>query len=471
LEAGGEDRLEEAFRLVESSKSRALADILARYVRGESGAGSSDNAESGKTRDRLLKLIEELNWYGSRAGSEDEKGERRAPALALRYRARVRSCERQVSQLFRRLEAEGGTFADVQRMNPLGLGDLRSALDADETAIEFFIVEDRISAFIVTREGVKIARDFASRRCVDSLLASLRFQLEKFGYGRDYAGAHVKQLKDGADKHLAALYEEVFEPLELMIDNDKLVILPHGPLHYVPFHALTDGRTYLVDSFEISYAPSAAVLSLCRSRKRHESHKPRSKAAVSISQAREMVAVGVASPDIPNVEDEIGALGNIFPGMVKLTGKEATGRNLLRRASDARFLHIASHGYFRPDNPMFSYLKLSDSNLTFYNLLDMKLKAEMVTLSACQTGVNAVFPGDELHGLMRGFMYAGASSLVVSLWRASDASTAALMAEMYKHIRAGSTKRAALRTAQIRVKQDYAHPYYWAPFVLMGNPV
>jgi CHAT domain-containing protein len=120
---------------------------------------------------------------------------------------------------------------------------------------------------------------------------------------------------------------------------------------------------------------------------------------------------------------------------------------------------------------MFSFLKLADSPLNFYSLLDLELEAEMVTLSACHTGVNMVFPGDELHGLMRGFLYAGAPSLVASLWAVSDRSTSELMREMYSRISAGETKRAALRAAQLLVKEQYGHPYYWAPFILMGNPL
>ena len=118
---------------------------------------------------------------------------------------------------------------------------------------------------------------------------------------------------------------------------------------------------------------------------------------------------------------------------------------------------------------MFSFLKLADSRLNFYSLLDLKLSAELVTLSACHTGVNKVFPGDELHGLMRGFLHAGAPSLVASLWATSDASTAQLMKEMYGQIRAGASKRAALRSAQRAVKNEYGHPYYWAPLHLDGK--
>ena len=182
------------------------------------------------------------------------------------------------------------------------------------------------------------------------------------------------------------------------------------------------------------------------------------------------MAVGVSDTMAPNISKEINTIRAIFPDSIDLTGNEATRENLFRFAPEARFLHLASHGCFQRDNPMFSYLKLADCRLSFYNLLDLTLKSEIVTLSACQTGVNAILPGDELHGLMRGFLYAGAPSLVVSLWTVNDQSTAELMKEMYLRIRAGCSKRSALREAQLAIKQAYEHPFYWAPFVLMGSP-
>jgi CHAT domain-containing protein len=160
----------------------------------------------------------------------------------------------------------------------------------------------------------------------------------------------------------------------------------------------------------------------------------------------------------------------MFPGATSLCGDRATRENLLRFGPRARYLHLASHGVFRSDNPMFSFLKLADSRLDFYSLMDLKLNADLVTLSACQTGVNAIFPGDELHGLMRGFLQAGAPSLVVSLWTVNDSSTAEFMKELYQCLERGETKRQALRAAHVRIKAERPHPYYWAPFVLIGDP-
>jgi CHAT domain-containing protein/tetratricopeptide (TPR) repeat protein len=475
LDEGSPELVEEAFRLVESSKSRSLADLIARYVRD---ADAGEEVAEGETRARLAKLIEDLNWYSSHAGIEEDKGDQRRVSVADRYRKDMFRCERQIAQLFRRIEAEGSQFAEIQRMRAATVADLRAVLESDETAVEYFTTGDEVSAFIASRGEIRVARAVASKRDVNRVLESLRFQIEKFNYGADYVETYFSQLKRSADDHLSRLYEMIFAPIEAELAGTRLVVIPHGPLHYVPFHALKDKTGYLVDRFEISYSPSAAVLKLCRARS-----KSLSAEGSQISGSRfkisgepfgdpgaSLVALGVAESGTPNIEDEIHALGAIFPGAVRLTGEEATRDNLLRVAPGARFLHLASHGYFRRDNPMFSFLKLADSPLNFYSLLDLKLNAELVTLSACHTGVNMIFPGDELHGLMRGFLYAGAPSLVVSLWAVSDRSTADLMREMYSHIRAGASKRDALRRAQLKVKDAYGHPYYWAPFVLMGDP-
>jgi CHAT domain-containing protein/tetratricopeptide (TPR) repeat protein len=457
LDEGTPELIDEAFRLVESSKSRSLADLLARYARRPE-TGVRKRGIGDETRARLFKLIEDLNWYGSQAELENDRGDQRRPAVATRYTRRVGDCERQVAQLFRRLEIERADYSFIQRAPTASVSDLRNAIREDEEAIEYFATGDEVSAFVASRNGVRVVRAIASKRDLEQQLTALRFQLEKFSYGARYVDDHFWQLKETTDRCLGKLYDAIFAPLERILNNRRLIIIPHGSLHYVPFHALCDrGGSYLIDRFEISYAPSTAVLKLCLAKK----NRPRSD---------RLVAFGVAERGTPAIEDELRALGAIFPEAVMVAGGDATRDNLMRLAPQARFLHLASHGYFRRDNPMFSFLKLADSRLSFYNLLDMKLNAEMVTLSACHTGINKVFPGDELHGLMRGFLYAGAPALIMSLWAVNDRSTSELMREVYSQIRAGIDKRMALRQAQLAIKDEYGHPYYWAPFVLMGNP-
>lgn len=464
LDSEAVDHVDEAFALVESSKSRALVDLLVRYARRPESEESNLAPES---RQRLAKLIEDLNWYSSQAGLAEDKGDQRGARRADRYRQAVAQCESQIAHLFSRMETEAPGFADIQRIRAASLEELQAVLEPGETVIEYFATAKYISAFIVSRDGVQIARRIARKIEVENLLATLRFQIEKFNYGAEYVETYFGQLRRAANEILNQLYAMLFAPVEASIAGDRLIIIPHGALHYVPFHALHDGADYLIGRFEISYAPSATVLKLCRAKL--FSAATEEQPGVDPNDDR-LVALGVSESGTPNIENEIAEVAALFPNSATLTNERATRDNLFEAAPDAKFLHLASHGYFRRDNPMFSFLKLADSNLHFYNLLDLKLKAEMVTLSACHTGVNKVFPGDELHGLVRGFLYAGAPSVVASLWAVSDRSTAEFMRELYSNIRAGVSKRAALRLAQLAIKDAYGHPYYWAPFVLMGNP-
>jgi CHAT domain-containing protein len=455
----------EAFRLVESSKSRALSDLLARYMLGSNNRGRPEQGTPTR-RAQLLRLMEDLNWYLSQSRLEEEKGKQRTETTLERYRCAALRCERQIKQLFRRMESEHqDDQSDLRR--PIGEADLQNVLQADEVAVEFFTTGGDLSAFIVSPDSIQVIRSLTSNRKVETLISALRFQLEKFGYGPAYLKAHSEQLRKATNHHLQDLYKEVFAPLEKRVAGKRLIIVPHGVLHYLPFHALYDGTNYLIDRSEISYAPSAGVLKLCRARRaqQQEAGEPDTD-----EEAREMVALGVPDDAAPFVEDEIRMVGDIFGDSVKLIDKDATCENLRHFAPSARFLHLSSHGFFRRDNPMFSFLTLADCRLNFYSLVDLRLRAEMVTLSACQTGVNALLPGDELHGLMRGFLYAGAPSLTVSLWNVEDRSTAELMTKMYLNIRTGQSKSSALRNAQLAIKSSYEHPYYWAPFVLMGSP-
>jgi CHAT domain-containing protein len=449
----------EAFRLVESSKSRALADLLARYRMGSSEG-------SGAERSQLDRLTEDLNWYLSQSRLEEEKGKQRTEATLERYRSAALRCERQIKQLFRRMETEN-LYDQSHLRRPIAETELQSILHADEVAVEYFSTGGDLSAFIVSPDGVQVLRSLTSHSKVEMLISALRFQLEKFSYGPAYLKAHSEQLRNATNHHLQHLYNEVFAPLEKRVAGKRLIIVPHGVLHYLPFHALYDGANYLIDRAEISYAPSAGVLKLCRARRADQQETGE---LIPGDGAREMVALGVPDDAAPHVEDEIRMVSAIFADSVSLIDKDATCENLHRFAPGARFLHLSSHGFFRRDNPMFSFLTLSDCRLNFYSLVDLRLRAEMVTLSACQTGVNALLPGDELHGLMRGFLYAGAPSLTVSLWNVEDRSTAELMTKMYLNIRDGQSKSSALRNAQLAIKSSYDHPYYWAPFVLMGSP-
>jgi CHAT domain-containing protein len=141
----------------------------------------------------------------------------------------------------------------------------------------------------------------------------------------------------------------------------------------------------------------------------------------------------------------------------------------MAQAPTADLIHLACHGRFRADNPLFSALQLSDGWLTVNDAAQLQLQCNLVTLSACETGINAAAPGDELLGLARGFLLAGTPALLMSLWAVDDRATAEFMQHFYRHLQAGVGTAAALRQAQCQLLATYPHPFFWAPFILFGR--
>jgi CHAT domain-containing protein len=163
-------------------------------------------------------------------------------------------------------------------------------------------------------------------------------------------------------------------------------------------------------------------------------------------------------------------LSRLFPNARLLTDQAATRKAFVENCKVSAFLHIATHAVFRQDNPMFSSFKLADGWFTAFDLFSISCQTNLVTLSGCQSGLSEVSGPDDLLGLMRGFLYAGARSLLLSLWNVNDESTAALMAHFYSEWQAGVPKSTALRSAMRTIRERYPDPFYWAPFLLVGNP-
>ncbi|MBV8569990.1 MAG: CHAT domain-containing protein, partial [Acidobacteriaceae bacterium] len=234
-----------------------------------------------------------------------------------------------------------------------------------------------------------------------------------------------------------------------------LIIVPCGPLHSLPFHALFDGDRYLIDRCTISYAPSASIFV--------HSHRPMGNVTGG------SLILGVDDPGIPFVKEEVESVAAAVPDPRLLFGSEASEAALREYGRTSRFIHIASHGHFRPDSPMFSSVRLADAHLNLYDLYRMNLPVDLLTLSGCVTGLNAVVDGDELLGLTRGLLYAGARTLLLSLWEVDDKSTSRFMSDFYSQLNHYSRKTDALREAMLHLRKEHPHPYYWAPFKLIGR--
>jgi CHAT domain-containing protein len=272
----------------------------------------------------------------------------------------------------------------------------------------------------------------------------LQFHLAKPGQAPDYLRATGGAMIQPVQYHLRQLYQELVAPVRLRLKGDRLVIVPHDVLHCVPFQALFDGQAYLIDSFATTYAPSASILALC--------HR-----AATRSSGPSLV---MRLPDFlaPLIADEAKAVASLLPESYLYLGEEATLAVLREKGALSRFIHIATHGQFRQDNPLFSGVRLGDGNLQLYDLYRLSLPAQLVALSGCATGLNVTARGDELLGLQRGLLCAGARALLLTLWGVNDRSTAEFMRLFYQQLLQGIDKAKALQSAAVTIREQYSHP-------------
>ncbi|MCS6804436.1 MAG: CHAT domain-containing protein [Acidobacteriota bacterium] len=446
------NKLEEAFTNIQAAKSRSLVELLAveRDIRGKVHDASVEALYREWNRIR-----EELDFYYSRINQYQNHGQR--PAwMGTELQKEVQEREQQLARLARQLRLQDAEYASLHTTTHIDMDRVRHHLADDEVLIEYFMLNDRLMAFVLDRNDARLVNDVTNLTTTAPLLQWVRFYNEQCTMADRLSPAQLAQAATMQRQCLEKLYAHLIAPIEPLIDGKKLIIAPHGFLHYIPFHALHDGQQFLIDRYEISYCPSANVFTLCTEKARTQ------------SAGDDMLILGISDEAAPLIRDEVQAVKSLWPKARLFMDRDATFERLQQHAPTARWLHLASHGTFRRDNPMFSTLKLSNRWLNLYDIFNLNLNADLVTLSACETGMNEVFPGDELFGLIRGFLYAGAPSLIVSLWVVHDRSTTELMCQLYTGLRQGISKRAALRQAQLTVKEAFEHPYYWAPFILVG---
>lgn len=445
-------RVAEALSYTERARSRALAEMMSGTLAVRPRARDEFDAALLAQLDRLR---EELNWFYSQLNRPP--GGERAPAAAAMQALddAVRERETRTLEIMRQLQQRGGHHSPLERAGQLDLAALRRDLGPATALVEYTTLGEELLAFVVTAEGVEVVRGLAREAEVNEALAQFRFQLGSLRYGAARMRAHLGPLTARARHRLEVLHRLLLRPIEQLVGERRLVVVPHRALHYVPFHALHDGEAYAVERREISYAPSASVLRHCLARPE--------------AAGGRALLMGVADEQTPRVRDEIETLVPLFPEAAALLDAEATVERLRALAPEADVLHLACHGQFRPDSPLFSSLKLGDGWLTARDAYALEFRGRLVTLSACETGVNAVAPGDELIGLVRGFFSAGAPTLLLSLWTVDDEATAELMTDFYTALGSGRRPAAALRAAQLRQLQERPHPFFWSPFVLLGR--
>ena len=407
--------------------------------------------------DLLARLREEHNGlynhlYGYGLTQQEEPRSRRTNAEALR--SAIQEREKQIARVL------NGWRSIAPKVSRCRIGRSRAAiaseLDSGAVLLEYFFRRDGGVVFVRSPQGLTVTE-------LDVHPREIRRLLNQWGLNLDTTARTIASngpldgLGRNAHGILAALYRALIAPIAShLLGCERLIVVPYGPTHTIPFHALFDGERYLLERLEVSACPSSNVLRLCIEQPRNA----------------EKSALVVAYTDggrLPAVLAEARAVSSVLPGEC-FTEEAATRSAVIAAAPRHRILHLAAHGEARIDNPTFAHLKLADGQLSMVDIFNLGLRGALVTLSACESGRSVVTGGDELIGLSRGFLYAGTSTLIQSLWRVEDGSTAELMARFYRALGGGQSKGAALREAQLALLGSKGvHPFYWAPFQLIGD--
>ena len=427
-----ESRYKEAFTYVERAKARALVDLL---------ASQKDISVRGSQPEKIKTTLAELNQAESnltvvaQAGNKEEQGKTRAVVLALK----------------KDLQEKAPELATLVSVTTPVTAEIQSKLSPEETLLEYYFAGSDWYVFILTKDTIT-----AQKLHVADLMGNID------GFRKTITTPNSTDLS----RQTQELYRQLFLPAAAGIKTKKLIIVPHGILHYLPFAALSNGKDYLIDRFSIRMLPSASVLNFLQSR----------------TNKADAGALILGNPQLDNpkydlkfAQDEALAIGKIIPRSTVLLRAEATETNLKKYGGTYQVIHLAAHGIFDLDNPLNSALLLAkdkdnDGILRAGDLYNLSLNADLVTLSACETALGKVATGDDVVGFTRGFLYAGTRSLISSLWQVDDQATRDLMVNLYTNL-ATMSKDEALRQAQLKVKKQYPHPYYWAAFLLTGSAI
>ncbi|MEQ8225573.1 MAG: CHAT domain-containing protein, partial [Candidatus Eremiobacterota bacterium] len=357
-------------------------------------------------------------------------------------------------EVMEEIKLESPEYTSLISVNPLSLKQIRESLDNDTVIAEYFLGDKRGYVWIVGKDIFKTFIIEHKRQEIETIVKSLRETMCDHMTSEKLSSDKWKDLSKN-------LYNMLFKDIDKYTEGKRLVIAPHRILHYLPFQVLMDEHgTMVIEKHEITYLPSASVLKYCRDK---NSMKKDKLLAFELGTLK----LDGFSP-LPGTEREVKNLSRFFSEKEIYKGKDMRAELLYKKGGEFDVLHFATHGVLDPGSPLFSSLIFSDRQLPVYEIFNLNLKAYLVTLSACKTGLGEEASGDELVGLTRAFIYAGTPTICSSLWDVSDVATSELMERFYFHLK-DKNKSEALRLAQIGLMKKYCHPFFWAPFVLTGD--
>lgn len=485
-----------AFQASERARARSLLELLAE-ARIDVEQGISPAL---KQRERAVHLrISRVQSQLIQAYSQDQP-DRSATA---RLEEELKEADAEREQVRAEIRQRHPRYAELQYPAAPTVKDVQALLDSQTVLVEYALGQKNSFLFAVTEKDFLVVR-LPPASAISAEVEALRAVITS----RPQRTNFETQIK-----HSRKIFRDVLEPAaKLLAGKQRLIIVPSGILHYLPFEVLlTKGDEkalarmtpaqlpYLLRDYAVSYVPSAAVLASL------QNQPAKSTAGASflafadplyanltalppgLSQPNASDAFGDQSPwrleRLSESRREVEQISALFPQeqVSLLLGEQAKEENAKTtgRFDRFRFIHFATHGLLNEQRPSYSGLILSlasdeqseDGLLQAYEIFNLKLNADLVVLSACETGLGKEVKGEGLIGLTHAFFYAGTRSLVVSLWKVQDRSTADLMVNLYREIGRTQNKSEALRQAKLRLIQQsrYADPYYWAPFVLTGD--
>lgn len=450
----------------ERAKSRALLDLLAYRLDLTIQAKSATDAPLVQELTLLRTERDHLYRRWESELEETEKNERgwsASQSQRQQTQQKVLLLEKKITELWHRLLIRNADYAREAALWAVRTESAMPYLDDDTLVVEYYVVRGKLVVFLVSHKDVQAIQLNSDMLQLKSWMQRLQLNLLTVP---KRSPRELPALTANARAILHQLNQLLISPMEDRFSGySKLIIVPHGSLHYLPFHALYDGTSYLIERYQISYLPSSSSLRYCR--------EPR-------PALERSVIVGNSNHNrLPHALEESRTIAALLNGQLFLE-EGASLSELYKTIPDCRIFHLAAHGDFRLDNPLFSGLALADGWLTTMDIFNLRLRASLVTLSACQTGRNVLGGGDELLGLMRAFLSGGAASVVLTQWAVEDHSTAQIMESFYRGMIVGKAKGDALRSAQLQfIKKEkgsseeqqeyYAHPYFWAPFFLVGD--
>ncbi|MFO7890007.1 MAG: CHAT domain-containing protein [bacterium] len=484
-----------SFYIAEKAKARSLLDIMyqGKIFQNLSEIPDSIQQELITCEYDIEKKYQELSYELNKSLEAQDK------LFIIKSEEQLEDLKRKKEKI---LDYLGKKFPHYYTLtNPViyTINDVQQKLlNEKQVLIEYFVGDEGIFMWIITKTEqefitINISKsDLGNRLAAVSPIFNKQKQVIETKVDHRWANIRLDLLNQ--------LYKDLLKtPAAACLDNtQELIIVPDDILHYFPFEILVtdlqEGEvTYLIEDYAISYAPSASLLNpdlRTKNRARHSllamgnpdfrSEKKKSfwDQLVGIVKYRAVFRGDNFLP-LPEAEKEVIKIAENFRNSTVYTGKQANEERFKQIASDFNIIHLATHFLVDDSQPMYSKIVLSqagneseDGLLQTYEIYNMKLNADMVVLSGCNTGMGELKRGEGLMGITRAFLYAGVPSLVVSLWPVEDRSTAVLMDTFYQYLNKGSSENRALQKAKIDlikssdIKQD---AFYWAPFVLIGR--